>query len=102
MQVEIMRSVWQRARGAMFASSLEGRVLVFPYRQAGKRLFHTFFCPPLHIVALNDEMNVSFDRVVPPNRFVCIPHAKIVVEADPHTPIDLDVVRTIAQMFPYV
>jgi len=79
--------------------------VVFGYPFAATRLFHTFFCPPLRIAAYGinarSGMNATgegglkkvFDRVVPPWRFVRIPKALFVVEANPGDELPEDAVK---------
>lgn len=98
--LHVLKTPWQKMRGAVGVQKLGGNVLVFPYRKAGTRLFHTFFCPPLRIVGMDDVGRITFDEIVPPNRFVRIPQAKVVVEADPDTELDMAEIRRICNHFP--
>ena len=50
MSIRLLASSWGRSIGAMFQRRLS-EPLVFGYPFAASRLFHTFFCPPLRIVA---------------------------------------------------
>jgi len=85
-----LTSSWGRSIGAMFQRRLS-EPLVFGYPFAASRLFHTFFCPPLRIVAYDgcqernhfDHLEKVFDRLVPPWRFVRIPKALFIVEVNP-------------------
>ena len=51
MQIRLLTTPWQRAWGAMFRRSLGETVLIFVYPHPAARSFHTYFCPPLRIVA---------------------------------------------------
>ena len=53
-QIKLLTTPWQRAWGAMFRRSLGETVLVFVYPHPAERSFHTYFCPPLRIMALDD------------------------------------------------
>ena len=53
MQLHFLITSQQRASGAMFMESLNDTVLAFIYPTDGARTFHTFFCPPMRIVALS-------------------------------------------------
>ncbi|HLO13620.1 MAG TPA: hypothetical protein VK206_02250, partial [Anaerolineales bacterium] len=78
----------QRAIGAQFKHSLNGEILVFSYPHPSEHLFHTLWCPPLRIVAVNtqtEESKVVFDQVVKPWRFVNLPVGNLVLEMDPST-----------------
>jgi uncharacterized membrane protein (UPF0127 family) len=83
MQLDLLTTSWQRALGAMFHRKLGERVLVFVYPHEAPRLFHTFFCPPLRIVAVDGQGDTIHDQTVPPGKFVTIPSSRIVLEADP-------------------
>ena len=100
MRIRVLTTPWQKMLGAMSERKLGSLVLVFPYRKAGRRIFHTFACPPLRIIGLNDEGHVTFDRVVMPNSFVVIPDAKFVVEADPTFDLDVTAVWEHVKDFP--
>ena len=78
-----LSSPWARAMGAMFRGKLGNTMLIFVYPHAAPRLFHTFFCPPLHILALNGEGGIVYDQVVSPNHFIHIPASRIIIESDP-------------------
>ncbi|MBC8508193.1 MAG: hypothetical protein H8D34_25310, partial [Chloroflexi bacterium] len=94
----LLSSPWARARGAMFRGKLGKTVLVFIYPYAAPRLFHTFFCSPLHILALNGEGGIVFDQIVSPNRFIQIPASRIIIESDPDTELPpLDEFRSLGQ-----
>jgi len=79
----LLSSPWTRAKGAMFRGRLGDTILIFIYPHAAPRLFHTFFCSPLHILAMNGDGEVVFDQVVSPNRFIQIPASRIIIESDP-------------------
>ncbi|MGD8752268.1 MAG: hypothetical protein PVG14_12635, partial [Anaerolineales bacterium] len=65
MNVKKLTNPYQRAWGAMFRSCLGEIALAFVYPSIAPRIFHTFFCPPLRIIALSGEGEVLFDQVVP-------------------------------------
>jgi len=83
MDLKQLTTPWQRFRGAMFQKRLGETVLIFSYPHAAPRLFHTFFCPPLRIIALDDDREVLFDQVKQPGQFVRLPASRLIVEADP-------------------
>lgn len=83
MEVEALRTSWKRAIGAMFRSSLQNRILVFAYPHPIRHIFHTFFCPPLQIIALGDTGEPFFSTTPGANRFVRLPATRIVLETDP-------------------
>lgn len=98
--IHILTNPLARAKGAMFRRELDDDVLVFVYRKPGKRTFHTWFCPPLHIVALDADGRVIFDQVFAggQGQFVPLPaDTQIVVEASPDTSLDLERVRSMAR-----
>ena len=78
----LLTSPWARARGAMFRGKLDEKFLVFIYPHAAPRLFHTFFCSPLRIFAMNKQGEIVYDQVASPNRFIRIPVSCIIVESD--------------------
>ena len=86
---------------------IRGTIFVFPYRGQGTRMFHTFFCSPLRIVGVNSHGAITFDEVVPPNRFVRIPRARIVLELSPNEEVDVEdvvqqaLIRSIIPMWPW-
>jgi len=83
MDIQILCTTWQKAWGAMLRRSMGETVLVFAYPVAVPRLFHTFLCPPMRMIALDDQEKVSFERIIPPNRFVPLPATRIVIETSP-------------------
>ena len=73
-------------------------MLIFVYPHAAPRLFHTFFCPMLHILALNDAGDIVYDQNISPNNFVKIPASRIIVESDPDVELPpLDEFRSLGQ-----
>jgi hypothetical protein len=80
MNVKYLISSSQRSNGAMFAKSLKEELLVFLYPTETAHIFHTFFCPPVRMVALNQKGKPIFDKVMQPNRFVRLPKSKIILE----------------------
>ena len=85
MRVQFLIDSNQRSIGAMFARSLKEDLLVFLYPTAAPRLFHTFFCPPLRMVALDEDGHAQFDQVMQPGRFVHLPASQIILECSPKT-----------------
>jgi hypothetical protein len=67
----------------MFHRRLGETVLLFAYPHPASRLFHTFLCPPLRIIALDDDGEPLFDQVFSSGQFVKLPTCRLVVEADP-------------------
>ena len=67
----------------MFKRGLGDTALVFQFPRPAARLFHTFFCPPLRILALSEGGQIIHDQVVGPNRFVRLPPTRTVIEIDP-------------------
>jgi len=83
MNVKQLNTPWQRSMGAMFHRRLEDTVLLFVYPHTAPRLFHTYFCPSLRIIALDDEGETLFDQVVPPGQFVRLPACRLIIEVAP-------------------
>ena len=79
----------QRARGAMFRGALQNTALVFVYPVSSRRIFHTFFCKPLRIVAFNEIFDVVLNKVVKANRFISIPRSRYIFEVDAAAEFDL-------------
>jgi|SaaInlLV_10m_DNA_2_1039722.scaffolds.fasta_scaffold02528_2 hypothetical protein len=86
-KIFLLRSSFSQALGVMFRPRLEKNVFVFIYPSKARRLFQTFFCPPLRIVALarGDEQDVEivFEKIAPPCHFVSLPPADLIVEMAP-------------------
>lgn len=95
--VQYLTAPWQRALGAMFRRSLQDSALVFVYPQSAARLFHTFLCPPLRLVALGEAGEILCDQVVPPGRFVRLPATRLVVETDPGLELSPEDLRRLAR-----
>lgn len=94
----LLSSPWARARGAMFRGKLGDTMLIFVYPHAAPRLFHSFFCSMLHILALNDAGDIVYDQNISPNRFINIPASRIIVESDPDVELPpLDEFRSLGQ-----
>src|SRR5512140_3694025 len=51
----------QRSWGAMFSKDLKEDILVFVYPNDAPHTFHTFFCPPLRMIAVSDDGQILFD-----------------------------------------
>jgi hypothetical protein len=83
MNVKHLTTPWQRSRGAMFQNRLGETVLLFAYPLAAPRLFHTFFCPPLRVIALDDDGEILFDQIKQPGEFFRLPAVHLIIEADP-------------------
>jgi len=83
MQLHFLLTSEQRAAGAMFFQNLNADILAFIYPNDSARTFHTFFCPPLRIVALNAEGQILFDQVISKWRFISLPACRYVIETDP-------------------
>lgn len=83
MQLQFLITSDQRASGAMFMRNLNQDILAFVYPTDEERTFHTFFCPPLRIVALSAEGQVLFDEIIPKWRFVKMPACRYVIETGP-------------------
>ncbi|MFM8425681.1 MAG: hypothetical protein ACKOBL_10945, partial [Chloroflexota bacterium] len=83
MQLHFLITSEQRASGAMFMESLNGAVLAFIYPTDGARTFHTFFCPPMRIIALSAEGQVLFDEVIVKWKWVRLPVCRYVIETGP-------------------
>jgi hypothetical protein len=83
MRLHFLVASWQRSWGAMFSKNLHEDILAFVYPQDAPRTFHTFFCPPLRIVALSADGKILFDEVVSTWRFVKLPACRYVIETDP-------------------
>ena len=65
----------------MFFEDLKEDILAFVYPNDATRTFHTFFCPPLRMVALSADGQVLFDRSdVSSWRFVKLPACRYVIE----------------------
>ncbi len=88
-EIFVLSSPWQRSIGAMFRGALRGRALVFDYPHSAVRLFHTFFCAPLRILALDDEYQIMHDEVIASWRFVNLPVCRVVLEVDPQANMSL-------------
>ena len=83
MQLHFLVNSDQRAFGAMFMQNLNEDILAFVYPTDEARIFHTFFCPPLRIVALSTEGQVLFDEVIPKWRWVKLLACRYVIETGP-------------------
>ncbi|MCZ7547593.1 MAG: hypothetical protein M5U11_00345 [Anaerolineales bacterium] len=83
MRLHFLTDSVQRSLGAMLMRDLKEDVLAFIYPSAAARTFHTFFCPPLRIVALDETGQVLFDEVITKWRFVKLPACQYVIETAP-------------------
>lgn len=102
MDVKQLTTPWQRSRGAMFQKRLGETVLLFVYPHAAPRLFQTFFCSPLRIIALDDDGDVLFDQVKQPGQFVRLPASRLIVEANPEHELPPDFLQELARKAPEV
>lgn len=66
----------------MFRRALK-ETLVFLLPEGSARLWHTFFCPPVRIVALDKRGQCVYDETVTDWRFVRLPGCRIVLEMNP-------------------
>ena len=87
MKIKLLTTSWQRSWGATLSNGLRDTVLVFVYPYACAHLFQTYLCPPLRILAINEQGSVSYDQVVSASRFVRLPASRIVLECDPAIPL---------------
>ncbi|CAG1012114.1 hypothetical protein ANAEL_04347 [Anaerolineales bacterium] len=99
MQLHFLVNSDQRAFGAMFMQNLNEDILAFVYPTDEARIFHTFFCPPLRIVALSAEGQVLFDEVISKWRWVKLPACRYVIETGPKVDY-LPFVNTILSISP--
>lgn len=83
MQLHFLITSEQRATGAMFMESLHETILAFIYPTDRSRTFHTFFCPPMRIVALSAEGQIVFDEVIVKWKWVRLPMCRYVIETGP-------------------
>jgi len=65
-------------------SPLGDEILAFVYPVRTRRVYSTFLCPALRIVAIEPETRAAiYDQVVQPSRFVILPPARLVLQMDP-------------------
>ncbi len=83
LRLHLLLTTEQRARGAMLFKDLKNDLLALIYPRGAKRIFHTFFCPPMRIVALCGDGQVLFDEVVSKWRFLKLPACQYVIETAP-------------------
>ena len=83
MRLQFLVASWQRSWGAMFSKDLKEDILAFVYPNDAPRKFHTFFCPPLRMVAVSADGQILFDEVVSSWRFVKLPACRYVIETGP-------------------
>ena len=100
MRIKNLTTPWQRSLGAMFHRHLGDTVLLFAYHHPAPRLFHTYFCPSLRIIALDDDGETLFDQVVSPGQFVKLPACRLIVEADPNHDLSPAFLRELARNVP--
>ena len=102
MQTQFLITSSQRAIGAMFMRDLSRDILAFIYPTSEVRMFHTFFCPPLRIVALSAEGQVLFDEVITKWRFVKLPACSTIIETGPEVDyrVHVNTILSIAPTLP--
>ncbi len=83
MRLQFLVSSVGRALGAMLMRDLNEDILAFIYPTNAPRAFHTFFCPPLRIVALSSQGCILFDEVISKWRLVKLPACQYVIETGP-------------------
>ncbi len=94
MKIYPLMYAYQQFFGAMFRASLRDDLLAFIYPFPAERCFHTFFCPPLRMVALDARGEVVCDRVIPPGKLVLLPESRLVLEMD----ADMDYTASLPQL----
>jgi len=83
-QVRFLLTPQEHAQGAMGKSSLGNEILAFVYPIHVPRIYFTFFCHPLRIVAIDIKKHKAvFDKVIQPSQFVFLPPTCLVLEMDP-------------------
>src|SRR5687768_10628343 len=83
-KVTFITSASEESRDAQQRSSLGEEILAFVYPVSTRRVYCTFFCPRVRIVAIDIEKCAAvFDRLVEPSSFVVLPPARLVLEMDP-------------------
>jgi hypothetical protein len=104
MQLHFLITSQQRAMGAIFFDNMNENVLAFVYPTNAARTFHTFFCPPLRIVALSADGQVLFDQVIGPWKFVRLPECRYVIETGPRVDYRpfMDTILTLSPELPQV
>ena len=83
MRLHFLTDSVQRALGTMLMRDLKEDVLAFIYPTSAVRTYHTFFCPPLRIVAMNAKGEILFEEVISKWRFVKLPACQYVIETSP-------------------
>jgi hypothetical protein len=83
MRLQFLVASWQRSWGAMFSQNLRDDILAFVYPNDAPRTFHTYFCPPMRMVALSADGQVLFDEVILKWQFVKLPACRYVIETGP-------------------
>ncbi|MBI5351708.1 MAG: hypothetical protein HZB50_03625 [Chloroflexi bacterium] len=83
LHLQFLLSAEQHALGAMFFTDMNDELLAFIYPTETTRTFHTFFCPPMKIVALSGDGTIVFDQVVTKWKFVKLPACRVVIECGP-------------------
>lgn len=75
--------------GAQGRKSLGDEILAFVYPVAARRVYSTFSCPRLRIVAIDEKKRAAiFDKTIPASRFVVLPPTRLVLEMDPGVDYD--------------
>jgi len=83
LHLQFLVSAEQHALGAMFFNDMKDELLAFVYPTETTRTFHTFFCPPMRIVALSGDGTIVFDQVITKWKFVKLPACCYVIECGP-------------------
>jgi hypothetical protein len=75
-------------------------ILLFVFPHPVPRLWHTFFCPSLRIIALDDDGEIRFDQVKPPGQFVQLPASRRIIETDPDQELSPESLQELARNAP--
>jgi hypothetical protein len=98
-KIVLLRSAFSQALGVMFRRRLGENIFVFPYPKKSRRLFQTFFCSPMRILALektdDQSAKIVFEKVVSPWHFIPLPPADLIVEMAPEMHVDKTLISDI-------
>ena len=98
-KVILLRSAFSQALGVMFRRSFGENIFVFIYPKKTRRLFQTFFCPRMRIVALekagHQKAEIVFEKVISSWQFVPLPPADLIVEMAMDTQVNEDLIAEI-------
>jgi hypothetical protein len=81
--ISVLSNSYRRATGAMFKFQGLDDVLAFVYPCSFERVFTTWFCPPLRILAFDDRGMLIYNNVIDNWRLVNLPKTRLVLEVDP-------------------